>query len=145
MAIMKFGLYCFSFLAFVSAAHSLTAAPLQDALGDFLPVYVGPQNGDLDVTEVNAFLIAPNKVEIMGTHAAPIGTTAGSIYVWGIDRGAGIEPFPAIIRRPAKAFSSMPQWFFFRTAQAFTPMSFRAARLNHSIPQRSVFPAQRLA
>ena len=67
-----------------------------DAQGDFLDVYVGPENGDLDVTAVDAILTGPGTVTLTGTHAAAIGTTTGSAYVWGIDRGAGIEPFPTL-------------------------------------------------
>jgi hypothetical protein len=72
-------------------------AMLLDAAGDFLPTYGGPSNGDLDVTRVDALLSGSNAVELLGTHAAPIGTTPGVAYVWGIDRGAGIEPFPTLI------------------------------------------------
>lgn len=83
------------------AAAAFAAAPacatvVADPLGDFLSVYTGPTNGDLDVTAVEAFLPASNRVVLVGTHAAPIGTTPGAAYVWGIDRGAGTEPFPTL-------------------------------------------------
>jgi hypothetical protein len=67
-----------------------------DPVGDFLSVYTGPANGDLDVTAIDAVLTGPNEVVLVGTHAAPIGTTPGTAYVWGIDRGAGTEPFPTL-------------------------------------------------
>lgn len=67
-----------------------------DARGDFLTIYEGPPNGDLDVTAVDAVLSGPDEVTLVGTHAGPIGATPGSVYVWGIDRGAGTEPFPAL-------------------------------------------------
>lgn len=80
------------------AAALVAAAPAHAALidptGDFLDIYVGPQNGDLDVTAVDAVLTGSGTVTLTGTHAAAIGTTAGAAYVWGIDRGAVTEPFP---------------------------------------------------
>ena len=62
-----------------------------DPVGDFLSVYTGPANGDLDVVAVGAFLSGPDEVVLAGTHARLIGTTQGAAYVWGIDRGAGTE------------------------------------------------------
>jgi hypothetical protein len=35
-------------------------------------------------------------VVLRGVHAAPVGTTQGAAYVWGIDRGAGVELFPTL-------------------------------------------------
>lgn len=67
-----------------------------DPVGDFLSVYTGPLNGDLDVVFVDAFLSGPDEVVLVGTHAAPIGTTPGAAYVWGVDRGAGIELLAAV-------------------------------------------------
>ena len=67
-----------------------------DPVGDFLSVYTGPPNGDLDVIAVDAFLSEPDEVVLVATHAAPIGATPGAAYVWGIDRGAGTEPFPTL-------------------------------------------------
>lgn len=88
------------FAAFAGVAAALLAtapahAVLIDPTGDFLDVYTGPQNGDLDVTAVDAVLSGSN-VTLTGTHAAAIGTTTGVAYVWGIDRGAGTEPFPEL-------------------------------------------------
>jgi hypothetical protein len=67
-----------------------------DPAGDFLDVYTGPENGDLDVITFDALLTGADEVTLVGTHAAPIGTTEGAAYVWGIDRGAGTEPFPTL-------------------------------------------------
>ena len=83
-------------------AHHADAAPPRgatgggfpataDPVGDFLPVYAGPANGDLDVVSFDAFLSGPDEVVLVGTHAAPVGATPGAAYVWGIDRGAGTE------------------------------------------------------
>lgn len=72
------------------AQHASETARI-DPVGDFLPVYTGPANGDLDVTSVDAILSGPDEVVLVGTHAAPLGTTPGAAYVWGIDRGAGTD------------------------------------------------------
>jgi hypothetical protein len=66
-------------------------AVMIDPIGDFLAPYEGPANGDLDVTRVNALITGPGQVRLVGAHNAPIGTTAGAAYVWGIDRGQGTE------------------------------------------------------
>jgi hypothetical protein len=48
------------------------------------------------VVAVGAFLSEPDEVVLSGTHAGLVGTTPGAAYVWGIDRGAGTEPFPTL-------------------------------------------------
>lgn len=62
-----------------------------DAVGDFLETYEGPRNGDLDVVVADAVLTRGDEVVLRAVHAAPVGTTEGAAYVWGIDRGAGTE------------------------------------------------------
>lgn len=84
---------CALFVAALLAAAPAHAA-LIDPTGDFLDVYAGPHNGDLDVTSVDAVLTGSGTVTLSSTQAGAIGTTAGASYVWGIDRGAGTEPFP---------------------------------------------------
>lgn len=75
------------------AAH---AAFVPDAQGDFLATYTGTQGGDLDVLFAYGLYNAPTKsFEFGATMAAPIGTTAGALYVWGINRGGGTERFTA--------------------------------------------------
>lgn len=88
------------FLTATVSTAAFTALPAQavilDATGDFLPIYTGPLAGDLDVTAVDAILSGAGEVTLSGTHAAPIGTTAGAAYIWGIDRGAGTEALAAL-------------------------------------------------
>jgi hypothetical protein len=67
-------------------------ASISDPAGDFLPTYVGPQGGDLDVLSIDVRLNGPNLV-LSARLAANIGTTAGALYVWGIDRGQGTARF----------------------------------------------------
>ncbi len=85
-------------LASLSVPLAGLAAPavaaVSDPAGDFLPTYVGPQGGDLDVLSINVRLQGPSLV-LSATHAANIGTTAGAFYVWGIDRGLGTARFVA--------------------------------------------------
>jgi hypothetical protein len=70
-------------------AATPASAALVDPTGDFLPVYVGPANGDLDVIRVAARLLGGGQVRLDADHAGGIGTTPGAAYVWGIDRGQG--------------------------------------------------------
>ena len=81
-------------VAVALTAQPATAATIADAAGDFLPTYAGPRGGDLDVLAVSAVRSGLDWVTLTGEHAAAIGTTAGAAYIWGINRGAGIEPFP---------------------------------------------------
>lgn len=79
------------------------ATPLGPSSG-FLPSYTGPQNGDFSIVSGEAFLVGNNFV-FDATFAAPIGTTAGVFYVWGIDRGLNIAPFGAF--RPGVLFDAV--------------------------------------
>jgi hypothetical protein len=85
----------------VSASFALlaslpaSAATIVDATGDFLPTYIGPQNGDLDVT---GFSVTLNSgiFHVNTTLAAPVGTTPGAFYVYGVNRGSGTAGFAAL-------------------------------------------------
>jgi hypothetical protein len=50
----------------------------------FLSTYTGPQNGDLEIASASAFVVGANLM-LSATAMAPIGTTSGTEYVWGID------------------------------------------------------------
>jgi MYXO-CTERM domain-containing protein len=79
--------------AISSAAH---AAIVIDPAGDLLPTFAGPPGGDLDVLTTEAiFDNTTNTIVFTSTVAAPVGTTAGGVYVFGVDRGAGTERFVA--------------------------------------------------
>jgi len=64
------------------------ATTVSDPTGDFLPSFSGPHGGDLDVVSTTALLSGSNFV-LSATMNGAIGTTPGSLYVWGFDRGAG--------------------------------------------------------
>jgi hypothetical protein len=50
----------------------------------FLGTYTGPKNGDLEIASASASVEGGNLV-LSATAMAPIGTTSGTEYVWGID------------------------------------------------------------
>ncbi|HXZ85954.1 MAG TPA: PEP-CTERM sorting domain-containing protein [Myxococcota bacterium] len=63
-----------------------------DPANDFLSTYTGPQNGDVDVISSDVvFHPAANTLTFSATFNAPVNTTPGALYVWGLDRGAGAE------------------------------------------------------
>lgn len=72
------------------------SASILDASGDFLTTYTGPKNGDLDVLSVDARRFGEKTVTLKAEMNGAIGYTAGAAYVWGINRGAGVEPFPTL-------------------------------------------------
>ncbi|NNM76842.1 PEP-CTERM sorting domain-containing protein [Sphingomonas sp. ID1715] len=72
-------------LALASAAQADTAA---DPLGDFLASFTGAQNADLDLVSASARSDGSNFI-LSSTSAGAIGSSAGSLFVWGINRGQG--------------------------------------------------------
>lgn len=84
--------------AALSAFSTLGAAQgfAPDPQGDFLPTFTGPHNGDLDVLFAYGLWNPGTQMfSFGGVLSAPIGTTAGALYVWGIDRGTGTERLAA--------------------------------------------------
>ena len=78
-----------AWLTLSTAAHAIA-----DPTGDFLPGYAGSHNGDLDVVGATVtYDAATHLFDFTATLAAPVATTSGAFYVWGIDRGAGTEKF----------------------------------------------------
>lgn len=71
------------------AAGPALATTAADPLADFLATYSGPQAGDLDILSATAILDGAN-FRLSSTMDGAVGTTAGSLYVWGIDRGGGV-------------------------------------------------------
>lgn len=94
-------------MALLGSAIASTAAQAQavaDKAGDFIPSYTGPKNGDLDVIAAKASYNG-SIFRLDATTAGPIGQTAGGVYVWGFNRGAGTARFGAIA--PNVAFDSV--------------------------------------
>ena len=75
-------------LAVAASAVPAQATTITDPLGDFLPTFTGPHDGDLDVLTASA-AINMASVTLSATLDRAIGTTPGAIYVFGINRGAG--------------------------------------------------------
>ena len=73
-------------LAGASAAHADTVV---DPAGDFLATYTGPLDGDLDVLSAGAVQNGTDVV-LTATMNGDIGTTPGAVYVFGVNRGAGL-------------------------------------------------------
>lgn len=87
----------------VCSTAPAVAAPLGSSSG-FLPSYLGPHNGDFDIASGEAFL-ANHTFTFDATFNAPIGTTSGVFYVWGIDRGLNLPLFGT--NRPGVLFDSV--------------------------------------
>jgi len=80
------------------------ATTIVDPADDFLSSYTGPQNGDMDVLTASA-AIDGSALHLGATLNGPLGTTAGAIYVFGIDRGTNNAPFGAF--RPGVLFDEV--------------------------------------
>lgn len=74
---------------------AVIAAPFIDPAGDFIPSYTGPRGNDLDVI-TSEVTLSSTQFLFSSTLAGPVGTTTGSLYVLGFDRGRGTSRFPLI-------------------------------------------------
>lgn len=88
-------------LAFGVTSGLLFATPITDAANDFLPSFNGPHNGDLDVLSAEVFFDGTNFTFRSAENGA-IGTTEGSLFVWGVDRALHNQFFGAF--RPGVLF-----------------------------------------
>lgn len=81
----------------LAAAAFLVCGPaladvVVDPTGDFVGGFTGAHNGELDITGASATVTGSNlllSVNVNGT----LGAAPGELYVFGIDRGAGIPRF----------------------------------------------------
>ena len=71
----------------VMSATPGSATTIADPAGDFLASYTGPLNADVDILSATAVRDTTG-VRLSATVDGDIGT-AGALYVWGINRGAG--------------------------------------------------------
>jgi hypothetical protein len=79
-------------LAVVLAGAPALATTITDPAGDFLSTYTGPHDGDMDVLSVSV-AVSGADFWISGTMNGPIGTTANSEYVFGVNTGGAGAPF----------------------------------------------------
>jgi len=92
-------------VAFLAAAGRAEAGLIVDPTNDFLPTYTaGPKNGDMDVTGVGVTFDGSRFV-LTATLNGPLGTTPGTLYVFGVDRGQGTARFGALA--PGVLFDSV--------------------------------------
>ena len=75
-------------LALANASAGAKATIVGDLTGDFLATYTGPTSADLDIASVSASFDGTNFL-LSSTMNGSIGTTTGSIFVWGVNRGSG--------------------------------------------------------
>ena len=86
-------LRCLAAAAAVAAVPAVShAVATVDPAGDLLSTYPGPRGGDLDVVSTDV-LYNGNSFRFTTTLAAPVGTTPGGFYIWGLDRGQGTARF----------------------------------------------------
>jgi PEP-CTERM motif len=81
-----------SALAAILATGPAFAATVTTSTG-FLPTYIGPQNGDVEIASASATIDGADLV-LSATADAPIGTTPGAVYVWGINTVGASAPAP---------------------------------------------------
>ncbi len=82
--------------AVLALGVAATAAPTVDPAGDLLNGFSAVTSPDLDVLEMEAFFDnVTNNFTFTSKSAGAIGTTAGSSFVWGVNRGAGTAGFAA--------------------------------------------------
>lgn len=70
------------------ASATTVSATIVDPTDDFLSTYTGPQNGDVDILSADVAFDGTSfflNAMMDGT----IGTTPGTLFVWGINRGSG--------------------------------------------------------
>src|SRR5882757_3490247 len=83
-----------SALAAILATGPAFATTVTSSTG-FLSTYIGPRNGDVDIASASALIEGGNLV-LSATANAPIGSTMGAVYVWGVNtNGTTTAPFAA--------------------------------------------------
>lgn len=92
-------LRCIFAASAITACISLTlpaqAAAISDPVNDFLPSFSGLQTPDRDVVSASGSYLG-NSFLFGGTFAGTVGSTPGTVYVFGVDRGQGTARFGAI-------------------------------------------------
>ena len=82
-------LFCMVISALALLAYGTAAsATVVDPTDDYLSTYTGPQNGDVDILSGDVAFDGTSYF-LTSTLNGSIGTTAGSIFVWGVNRGSG--------------------------------------------------------
>lgn len=74
--------------ALLASSPAVLAETTSDPVGDFLASFTGAQNADLDIVGASARFDGTNFI-LSSTSVGAIGGSAGSLFVWGINRGKG--------------------------------------------------------
>lgn len=85
---MRIGHLVASACLLAGSATAASATTVLDAQGDYLASFTGPLNGDLDIRSASATFDGTSFI-LRSTQDAAVGTTLGSLFVWGVDRGTG--------------------------------------------------------
>jgi hypothetical protein len=88
-------LMAFPILILLLSVPARADSLVMDPVGDFLPTYAGPHNGDLDVVSTSVSLLGTNLL-FSATLNANIGTTAQGFYIWGVNRGGSTANFASL-------------------------------------------------
>jgi hypothetical protein len=75
-------------LTALAAVGPASATTVIDPVGDFLPTYTGAQNPDLDLASAN-ITFDGSAFHLSSTSQGAIGSSPNSLFVFGINRGAG--------------------------------------------------------
>lgn len=138
-----------------STAPSSTsrASLVNDPANDFIPSFTGAHTADLDVRSMEVTYNGTN-YHFTGTMAGNAGSTLGSFYVWGVNRGAGTARFGSIatnvlfdfvvIVNPAGGSSVRDFITGVATPLPPTAVSFTGPRIDVDVPA-SLMPAQGFA
>jgi hypothetical protein len=78
----------FSSMALLISASTASAA-ISDPAADFLLTYAGPANSDVDIISADVAFNG-SAFSFSETMNGPVGTTPNSLFVWAINRGAGV-------------------------------------------------------
>jgi len=81
--------------ALMGGALQAHATTITDPVGDFIPSFTGARTADRDVVSASASY-ANGVFDFGGTFNGAVGSTAGTVYVFGINRGAGTARFGAL-------------------------------------------------
>ncbi len=106
----------------IAAAVTLSAFAAHAA--PFLPSYTGPASQALDLSSISVTFDGTN-FDLASTSFAPISSApAGSLFVWGVDRGAGTARF--VTAMPTATNPSIGSNVLFDAVLAITPATGRA-------------------
>ena len=110
-----------SFRTRTALAAALVASPLlahaavvsgnvTDPTGDFLVTYAGAQTGDMDIVAAWAtYNVVLDQFVLTTQVNGAVGTTPTGVYVWGVNKGAGVATFGASLGRTGVLFDSVVQ------------------------------------